>query len=93
MNEIVQLTTADVSRAIPVTSSKIVAKKYDTAHHTITRIIRRYTSDFEEFGKVGQLVQAVPSGQSEKEYLKRRTIFTFLLNFDEKTPKLQDGQD
>ena len=85
MNEIVQLTTADVSRAIPVTSSKIVAEKYDTAHHTITRIIRRYTSDFEEFGKVGQLVQAVPSGQSEKEYLLNEEHFYLLVTFMKNT--------
>lgn len=85
MNEIVQLTTADVSRAIPVTSSKIVAEKYDTAHHTITRIIRRYTSDFEEFGKVGQLVQAVSSGQSEKEYLLNEEHFYLLVTFMKNT--------
>lgn len=85
MNEIVQLTTADVSKAIPVTSSKIVAEKYDAAHHTITRIIRRYSSDFEEFGKVGQLVQAVPSGQSEKEYLLNEEHFYLLVTFMKNT--------
>lgn len=85
MNDIVSLTTADVSRAIPVTSTKIVADLYDVPHHTITRIIRRYTKDFEEFGKVGHRVQALPSGQSEKEYLINEDQFYLLVTFMKNT--------
>lgn len=87
MNELVQLTTADVSRAIPVTSSKIVAELYEVPHHTITRIIRRYPDDFNEFGKVGQLVQALESGQSEKEYLINEDQFYLLVTYMKNTEK------
>lgn len=85
MNEIVSLTTADVSRAIPVTDSKTVAEKYEVPHHTITRIIRRYPGDFDEFGKVGQLVQALESGQSEKTYLLNEEHFYLLVTFMKNT--------
>ena len=87
MNELVQLTTADVSRAIPVTSSKIVSALYEVPHHTITRIIRRYPDDFNEFGKVGQLVQALESGQSEKEYLINEDQFYLLVTYMKNTEK------
>lgn len=85
MNEIVSLTTADVSRAIPVTDSKTVAGKYEVPHHTITRIIRRYPGDFNEFGKVGQLVQALDSGQSEKTYLLNEEHFYLLVTYMKNT--------
>lgn len=85
MNEIVQLTTADVSRAIPVTDSKTIAEKYEVPHHTITRIIRRYPGDFNEFGKVGQLVQALDSGQSEKTYLLNEEQFYLLVTYMKNT--------
>ena len=52
MNEIVSLTTADVSRAIPVTNSKIVAEKYEVQHATVSRLINKYEDDFKELGKV-----------------------------------------
>lgn len=85
MTDIVSLTTADVSRAISVTTSKIVADLYEVPHHTITRIIRRYTPDFEEFGKVGQAVHALPSGQSEKTYLMNEDQFYLLVTFMKNT--------
>ena len=45
MNEIVQLTTQDVSSAIPVTTSLIVANEFDKQHKSVLKAIRGIMSD------------------------------------------------
>lgn len=85
MNELVNLTTADVSKAIPVTTSKTIAELYQVEHHTITRLLRKYQSDFEEFGKVGFQIQSLESGQSNKTYLVNEEQFFLLVSFMKNT--------
>jgi len=52
MNELVRLTTQDVSRAIPVTDSIVIAERLDYEHYALMRLIRKHISDFQEFGAV-----------------------------------------
>jgi phage regulator Rha-like protein len=52
MNDIVQLTTADVSRAIPVTNSLAVSTLYEVEHKSVTDLIKRYEEDFKELGEL-----------------------------------------
>ena len=52
MNELVRLTTQDVSKAIPVTDSLIVAERLEVPHYYITRLIKRHEEDFKEFGAI-----------------------------------------
>lgn len=85
MNELVQLTTQDVSRAIPVTNSKAISEQYEVDHHTVTRLIRNYKSDFEQFGEVGFEIQPLESGQSEKIYQVNEDQFFLLVSFMKNT--------
>lgn len=48
MNEIVRLTTQDVSRAIPVTDSLMVAEKFGKRHDTVLRDIRNLAKELVE---------------------------------------------
>jgi len=85
MNEIVQLTTADVSRAIPVTSSKTVAAYYKVQHATVTKLVKRYESDFNEFGKVGFEIRPSSRGQSENVYWLNEEQFYLLVTYMKNT--------
>jgi len=85
MNEIVSLTTADVSRAIPVTDSKIVAEKYEVQHATVSRLINKYESDFSELGKVGFEIRPSTRGQSEKVYFLSEDQFFLLVTYMKNT--------
>lgn len=85
MNEIVSLTTADVSRAIPVTNSKIVAEKYEVQHATVSRLINKYESDFSELGKVGLEIRPSTRGQSEKVYFLTEDQFFLLVTYMKNT--------
>lgn len=40
MNELVQLTTADISRAMPVTTSRIIAKEFEKRHDNVIKAIQ-----------------------------------------------------
>ena len=73
MNEIVSLTTADVSRAIPVTNSKTVAEAYEVEHLSITKLIDKYENDFRELGDL-------TSFKMTREDACRRTVKAYMLN-------------
>jgi phage regulator Rha-like protein len=62
-DDLVQLTTQDVSKAIPVTTSEIVAEQYQVKHRSITDLIVRYESDFREFGELMRFEIAPVSSQ------------------------------
>ena len=85
MNDLVSLTTADVSRAIPVTNSKIVAEKYEVQHATVSRLINKYEDDFKELGKVGFEIRPSTRGQSEKVYFLSEDQFFLLVTYMKNT--------
>lgn len=72
MNELVQLNTQDVSKAIPVTNSEKVAELYKVEHLSITKLIDKHTQDLEEFGKLTSYQMTPKKGQ--------RTIKAYNLN-------------
>lgn len=74
MNELVV-----VKKNEAFTDSIIIAEGTGYEHHTITRKIRDYISDFEELGKVGCDIQAMPSGQSQKIYLLNEPQASYLI--------------
>lgn len=55
-------------KGIPFTTSELIAIRGEVEHDTVKRLIRKYESDLEEFGKVGFDMRALESGQSEKIY-------------------------
>ncbi len=48
MNQLVTLTTQDVSRAYPVTDSLIIAEQFNKQHKTVMRDIRTLTEQLKE---------------------------------------------
>lgn len=78
MTELVQLTTQDVSRGIPVTTSEIVASEYKVKHHAVQQLLNKYESDFNELGKLAFQMRPLASGQAEKIY----QLVTFMKNTD-----------
>jgi phage regulator Rha-like protein len=66
---LVRLNTQDVSKAIPVTDTAIVAKKIDYPHYAITRLIKNHYEDFNEFGTV----------DFESQLLNSKRVDVFLL--------------
>ena len=73
MNELVRLSTQDVSRAVPVTDSFIVSEKFGVSHKAVTNIIRKYKQDFEVFGKLEHFKNAYET--------KKETILEYTDSF------------
>lgn len=84
MNELVQLTTADVSKAIPVTTSRNVAKKFERNHQHVLRNIRELILDISDMSTSGHIYfceesQYIDStGRKQTEYLMNESFFMLL---------------
>lgn len=63
------------------TNSKIIAEGTNNQHHSITAIMQKYESDFNEFGKVRFEMRPLPSGQKEKIYLLNEEQATLLMTY------------
>lgn len=63
------------------TNSKIIAEGTSNQHHSITAIIQKYESDFNEFGKVRFEMRPLPSGQKEKVYFLNEEQATLLMTY------------
>lgn len=86
MNEFVQLTTQDVSKAIPVTNSSVVSKLYEVEHLSITKLIDKYEKDFEEFGELTSFQMTPEKGQrTVKAYYLTEDQFFLLVTFMKNT--------
>ena len=85
MTELVQLTTQDVSRGIPVTTSEIVASEYKVKHHAVQQLLNKYESDFNELGKLTFQMRPLASGQAEKIYQLTEEHFFLLVTFMKNT--------
>ena len=76
MYELVELKGNDV-----FTNSKVIAEGTNNKHHSITAIIQKYESDFEDFGKVRFEMKPLPSGQKEKVYFLNEEQATLLMTY------------
>lgn len=63
------------------TNSKIIAEGTNNQHHSITAIMQKYESDFDEFGEVRFEMRPLPSGQKEKIYLLNEEQATLLMTY------------
>ena len=85
MNELVQLTTADVSRAIPVTTSRMVAEQFDKAHAHIMRDIRELSESLKDESKIGDIyfydeIEYLDAmNRKQKEYRMNEQFFLLLV--------------
>lgn len=63
----------------PFTTSKVIAQYGQVNHDAVQRLIRNYTKDLKEFGKLGFEIRPLESGQSEKVYKLNEQQSTFLI--------------
>ena len=88
MKELVFIKKDDV-----FTNSKIIAENAKVQHHTVTKILRNYKSDFEEFGKVRfmDIISIKPEGgRPEKLYLLNEQQATLLLTYLKNTEPVRE---
>jgi len=84
MNELVQLTTADVSRAIPVTTSRMVADEFERNHQHVLRNIRELLADISDLSTSGLIYYCVAdeyvdgNGRKQTEYKMNESFFMLL---------------
>ena len=83
--KLVRLNTQDVSKAIPITDSKIISEKLSLSHHSVTRLIRKYEDDFNQFGQVGFEIQG-----KEKIYFLNEPQFTLLVTYFKNTDLVRE---
>lgn len=86
VNEIVYIKKEDV-----FTNSKIISEGAGIQHHSITKILKNYKSDFEEFGKlkIGFQIQPSKTNQKEKLYLLNEQQATLLLTYLRNTERVR----
>ncbi|KXT62339.1 Rha family transcriptional regulator [Lactococcus sp. DD01] len=53
MKDLAFLTSPDMSKAKVITTSEIISEYADVEHHSVTRLIRKFEHDLEEFGVIG----------------------------------------
>jgi phage regulator Rha-like protein len=84
MNKLVFLDPDDIKEE-PFTTSKVIAEHGKVNHDTVQKLIRTYTEDLQEFGKVGFEIRALESGQSEKIYQLNEEQATLLITYMKNT--------
>ena len=84
MNELVFL-EPNCLEEIPFTTSEVIAENGKVDHETVKRLIRKYKSDIEEFGKLGFKIRPMQSGQSEKIYKLNEEQATLLIIYMKNT--------
>ena len=84
--ELVRLNTQDVSKAIPVTTTIIIAEKYGVTNLSVTKLIDKYKSDFEIFGKLVSFQMTSDNSQrSFKSYELNEEQFYLLVTYMKNT--------
>lgn len=86
MNDLVRLNTQDVSKAVPITDTFIISEKYQVAHLSVTKLIDKYKSDFEEFGKLVSFEMTLNKSQrTSKAYELNEGHFYLLVTYMKNT--------
>lgn len=63
------------------TDSRIIAIGTNNKHHSVTAVIQKYSTDFEDFGKVRFEMEPLASGQKEKVYILNQQQATLLMTY------------
>jgi len=89
-NQLVFIDNNNMLDAVPFTTSDIIAEHAGVQHHTVTRIIRNYTADFEDFGILGyQIQESKRPGQPEKLYKLNEEQSTLLITYLQNTEQVR----
>lgn len=84
--ELVSLNTQDVSKAIPITTTVIISEKYGVTNLSVTKLIDKYKSDFEIFGKLVSFQMTLDNSQrSSKGYELNEEQFYLLVTYMKNT--------
>jgi len=86
MNELVQLSTQDVSKAIPLTNSLLIAELYQVEHKSVMDLVKRYECDFKELGELTRFeIAPVQSQRSSTAYALNEDQFYLLVTYMKNT--------
>lgn len=85
MNELVFLESDNMNEE-PFTTSRIIADHAEVAHHSVTRLIRDYAKDLEEFGIIGFEIHKLDGrGRPRKIYCLNEEQATLLITYLDNT--------
>lgn len=85
MNELVFLESDNMNEE-PFTTSRIIADHAEVAHHSVTRLIRDYAKDLEEFGIIGFEIHKLDGrGRPRKIYRLNEEQATLLITYLDNT--------
>jgi phage regulator Rha-like protein len=74
----------------PFTTSTMIADHAEVKHHANQQLIRKYTHDLQEFGKVAFEMQPMPSRQRTKIYLLNEQQATLIITYLESTALVRE---
>lgn len=69
----------------PYTTDEVIAKYSQIKRESVSRLIRKYQKDLEEFGKVGFEIRTMESGQKAKIYHLNEEQATLLITYLDNT--------
>ncbi len=74
----------------PFTTSKVVAECANIRHHTVTKLIQKHKTDFEEFGILRFKIEEIKGRcQPEKSYQLNEQQATLLITYLKNTPPVR----
>lgn len=74
----------------PFTTSKVIAEGANIQHHTVTKLIQKHKTDFEEFGILRFKIEVFKGrGQPEKTYQLNEQQATLLITYLKNTPPVR----
>lgn len=89
MNEIVFLKSMKISEK-PYTTSLVISKYAGVEHHSVTRLIRRYKEDINEFGIFGfEIHKTNGRGRPKKIYHLNEQQATLIITYLDNTPAVR----
>lgn len=89
-SNLVRLTTQDVSKALPITDTTVVAEKLEIQHKNVIAMVRKYQAEFEEFGGVAFETQPFKTKggiQMREVALLNEEQFIVLITYSKNTSK------
>ena len=86
MNELVRLTTQDVSKAIPIVDTLDIAEKIEYDHYILTRLIKNHIEDFKEFGAI-DFESRLHNSKNVEAFLLNENQFYLLITYLRATKK------
>lgn len=69
----------------PFTTDEVIAEYSGNSRESVTRLIRKYQGDLEEFGTLGFEIRPMPSGQKAKVFHLNREQATLLITYLDNT--------